>query len=177
MRHDQHIVDLYRSRVTEQLTQCRYNYDYAGRRILEIAPDEHESAKATFINAEVTTLSIDDSHSPDVVADLCGFIPFNDRWFDLVICHEVLEHVADPFAAVKEMRRVLKTGGRLSLTTPFMFRMHGPRPDRWRFTEDGLATLLDKFRDVKIVREYAPKMERQKFKELAPLQYITLAKK
>ena len=54
----------------------------------------------------------------------------------------------DPFAAVREMRRVLKPGSHVFITTPFNLRIHGPLPDCWRFTEHGLRVLL---KDLTIV--------------------------
>ena len=50
---------------------------------------------------------------------------FADESFDAVLCIEVVEHVADPFAATRELRRVLRPGGRLLLTTPFLSQYHG----------------------------------------------------
>ncbi len=40
-------------------------------------------------------------------------IPFKDGSFDFVIARLVLEHLPDPVAAALEMRRVLKTGGKV----------------------------------------------------------------
>jgi ubiquinone/menaquinone biosynthesis C-methylase UbiE len=38
-------------------------------------------------------------------------LPFEDDTFDVVHCHQVLQHVKDPVAILKEMRRVCKPGG------------------------------------------------------------------
>ena len=45
-------------------------------------------------------------------------IPLEDSSIDLVWCSEVLEHVPDTAGLLSEIRRVLRTGGRLLLTTP-----------------------------------------------------------
>ena len=45
-------------------------------------------------------------------------IPFSDETFDIVICNHMLEHVDDPVAALRELRRVLKPGARLICQTP-----------------------------------------------------------
>jgi SAM-dependent methyltransferase len=55
-------------------------------------------------------------------------LPFADGVFDLVLSHEVVEHVADDRASAAEMVRVLKPGGRLVLFCPnrlYPFETHG----------------------------------------------------
>jgi len=47
-----------------------------------------------------------------------GAIPLEDQSVDLVWCSEVLEHVPDTAGLLSEIRRVLRTGGRLLATTP-----------------------------------------------------------
>lgn len=54
--------------------------------------------------------------------------------FDLIICLEVLEHVADWDLAFKNFSRLLKPGGRLLATAPFFFRIHEEPYDFWRPT-------------------------------------------
>ena len=55
-------------------------------------------------------------------------LPFPDDWFDLVLSHEVLEHVQDDRRALEEIVRALKPGGRLALFVPnrgYPFETHG----------------------------------------------------
>ncbi len=61
--------------------------------------------------------------SIDIVSDITS-IPVKEGAFDNVLCTEVLEHVPDPVAALKELVRVLKPGGRLIVTVPFASLTH-----------------------------------------------------
>jgi 2-polyprenyl-3-methyl-5-hydroxy-6-metoxy-1,4-benzoquinol methylase len=45
-------------------------------------------------------------------------LPLEDSAFDLVLCAETIEHVRDVQLFLSEIRRVLRPGGRLALTTP-----------------------------------------------------------
>lgn len=45
-------------------------------------------------------------------------LPFEDNFFDIIICTEVIEHVLVPDKLLAEASRVLKKGGKLILTTP-----------------------------------------------------------
>ena len=53
-----------------------------------------------------------------VAGDAGGPLPWKDRYFNSIVCLEVIEHLPDPLAALKEIHRVLKPGGHLVLTTP-----------------------------------------------------------
>jgi SAM-dependent methyltransferase len=91
---------------------------------------------------------------PDVVGDILR-LPFESHSADAIICKEVLEHVRDPGQAVSEMHRVLKAGGALLGTVPFLHPYHGKKghlPDFWRFTEEGVAELFSGFSSVEIER-------------------------
>jgi len=55
-------------------------------------------------------------------------LPFPDAYFDVVLLHEVLEHVRDDYQAVREAYRVAKVGGRLVIFAPnrlYPFETHG----------------------------------------------------
>jgi SAM-dependent methyltransferase len=65
---------------------------------------------------------------PQVVNAAGEHLPFPNNSFDLVLSHEVLEHVADDAAALREMVRVLRPGGRIVLFVPnrgYPFETHG----------------------------------------------------
>ncbi len=51
-------------------------------------------------------------------ADLNGPLPFPDRFFDLVISLEGIEHLENPFHFLRELARVCRPGGYLLLSTP-----------------------------------------------------------
>lgn len=59
----------------------------------------------------------------DYVSDI-EKIPVKNNSFDVIICTEVLEHVPNPIEALKEMARILKTGGKLLITTPLGSHIH-----------------------------------------------------
>ena len=87
----------------------------------------------------------------DITGDLRA-MPFADGELDAVILTEVLEHCEQPFDAMKEVYRVLKPGGLLLVTSPFVWPWHGTEhyKDFWRFTADAWRLLLKDFQDVKI---------------------------
>ncbi|MFC1814016.1 class I SAM-dependent methyltransferase [Thermodesulfobacteriota bacterium] len=55
-----------------------------------------------------------------IVTDITA-LPFQDNFFDLLICSEVLEHVRDQKAAIYEIIRVLKPGRNLVVSVPRYF--------------------------------------------------------
>ncbi len=50
-------------------------------------------------------------------------IPYDNEYFDLVICNHVLEHVEDDLKGMSEIYRVLKKGGFAILQVPISYKM------------------------------------------------------
>ena len=63
-------------------------------------------------------------------------MPFRDAAFDVVLCQMGLQFFHDKLAGLREMRRVLCTGGRVCVTVP------GPRPPMFGIMSDALARHL-----------------------------------
>jgi glycosyltransferase involved in cell wall biosynthesis len=148
---DEDHLRLIRSSVSSFLADCGRRFDGPGR-LLDIAPQNSEGAVPYFLQAKIETVDIDPQSGATYICDLChsndDLLPAGA--FDWIVCTEVLEHVLDPFAAVREIRRLLKPSGHAFITTPFNFRIHGPLPDCWRFTEHGLRALLKDFTIVSL---------------------------
>ncbi len=71
-------------------------------------------------------------------------IPFEDGRFDSLLCTEVLEHVFNIEELLAEFNRVLKTGGKALITTPFMWEEHEMPYDYARYTTPALEFLYKK---------------------------------
>lgn len=124
----------------ERIRQFFATSEHQGR-VLEVSGDKG-AVWAMFDPTKIEYVSTDPSLVD--VQDL----PYGDAEFDYVICDQVIEHVRDPFMAVKELHRVLKSGGWLVLATAFMDPIHergDNTTDFWRFTPRGLALILQDF--------------------------------
>lgn len=99
---------------------------------------------------KVTSFDISEDREPDVVGDLHTY-DFGENKFDTIVLSEVLEHLHSPHLGVENIYRSLKPGGRLILTTPFIFPIHDRPYDFYRYTKYGLEHLLSDFEDVKIM--------------------------
>ncbi len=74
-------------------------------------------------------------------------LPFGDDSVDGIFIMLVLEHVPDPFAIAREIRRVLKKDGFVVATLPFMQVLHENPKDYFRFTPDGIRSVFQGFED------------------------------
>lgn len=124
--------------VRKPLVEWLRAQDTAGRRILDVGCGDRPY-REIFPGA----VGLDVPANP--LADLHGSIdaiPVEDASFDLVLCLQVLEHVPDPQAAIRELRRVVRPGGRVLLSTHGVYPFHPNPEDLWRWTHRGLERLF-----------------------------------
>jgi hypothetical protein len=170
---DEDHLKMIRNNVKSFIKEISENFDAKDTILLDVAPQDYLGAKEFFVNTKIETLDIDPDAGADYIADICnnntGIIP--DNYFNYVLLTEVLEHTLNPFDAIKEIERILIMDGLLFITVPFNFRIHGPLPDCWRFTEHGIKALLGNFEIIKIEALETPQ------RELMPIQYKIIARK
>jgi ubiquinone/menaquinone biosynthesis C-methylase UbiE len=104
----------------------------AGSRVLDVgagsAPYRALFAHCDYKTQDFAQLREDQlrygGYAPIDVVSEANALPIPDASFDVVICTEVLEHVPEPIAVVRELGRVVAPGGRLILTAPLGSGIH-----------------------------------------------------
>jgi len=106
-------------------------------------PPENEADSWLYIN-------LDPKAIPNIFADVTQ-TPLRGESVDCIICTEVLEHLPNPQACVDEAHRLLRKGGVVFASVPFIYPVHADPFDFQRFTEDGLRKLFGDFSSVEII--------------------------
>ena len=111
---------------------------------------------ANIKSKNITTVDVNDfGDYPDIIYDICSD-PDEEliERFDKIICLAVLEHVYDPFQAVKNIKLMLKEDGILYGYVPYLFYYHAPSDlkfqDYFRFSKDALSYLFKDFKSLEI---------------------------
>jgi len=94
---------------------------------------------------EYVGMEISDKFRPDIVGDIKDMSIIGSNEFDSLLSSQVIEHVDDIDLVFSEFQRILKPGGYLCLTFPFIARLHGSPYDYWRFSENGIKFLFNKY--------------------------------
>lgn len=98
-----------------------------------------EGCGARYIGIDISQNS---GRSVHFLSSLAG-LGLADECIHLVLVTEVLEHVADAWSAFREIARVLRPGGYVILTSPFMYPLHEEPRDYERHTGQGLGILSE----------------------------------
>jgi predicted SAM-dependent methyltransferase len=104
--------------------------------------DMHDIFKRMGI--EYINLDIQDGEGVDIVDDACEMVKVADESCGSILCTEMLEHVHYPFKVITQCMRVLKPGGVIFVSAPFLYPEHSAH-DLWRFTPQGMKFLMKDF--------------------------------
>jgi SAM-dependent methyltransferase len=117
-----------------------------GARVLDVGAGDAPYAEL-FAHTEYVTLDWESSPHEGAraasVSASADAIPLPDASFDVIVLTQVLEHVRAPADVMIEIARVLRPGGRLFATVPFVWELHEEPHDYWRFTRYALGALLE----------------------------------
>lgn len=162
--------------------------DKLGDDVLEIGSRIHNPAAWYLVNRDLaqgqwTGIDMQPGQGVDLVADMHNLPADWQGRFSGVLCSEVLEHVARPWLALPEVRRVIRPGGWIIVTTLLTFHIHGYPSDYYRYTDAGLRLLLEDAGFVDIAIEYGgdtvlqlKNHDEQVFQKRVPLQIFGVAR-
>lgn len=122
---------------------------------LEIGSLDVNGAVKNVILDQVGYIGLDmrEGKNVDVVANSHN-IPFENEYFDNVLCLDTLEHDDKFWLTIPEMIRVCKTGGIIVIAVPGIgFRLHEHPLDYWRFTRYAITSLLTELNNIEIIED------------------------
>ncbi len=96
------------------------------------------------LGAEAVSADINEEKLDFAQVDMEQPLPFEDSYFDIIVCCEGIEHVFSPFNLFSEFARVLKKGGILVITTPNVQNLYS----RWQFLCTGYLFQFDPFNKI-----------------------------
>jgi SAM-dependent methyltransferase len=117
-----------------------------GARVVDIgagdAPYRHLFQHMDYVTVDWEQSPHDGARRSDIIAS-ADSIPLPDASVDAVVMTEVLEHITNPSATLREMARILKVDGQILLTVPFVWILHEMPHDYYRYTPSALRNLLE----------------------------------
>jgi SAM-dependent methyltransferase len=137
--------DFYGRRVLKLIEAGLQSFDKESH-LLDIGAGSRKYAKIVErLNLRYTSCDLPGSPNEKNQDFLCDAseLTVSNCSYELCLHIQVLEHLRWPQISIDEVARVLKPGGRLLLSTNFLYPIHGEPYDYFRFTKHGLESLLE----------------------------------
>lgn len=132
-----------------QLAYLRHWVPAVDGPVLEVGSRDYGSTasyREFYSGSEYVGLDMSEGKGVDVVANLAHSIePLREDYFGLGICCSVLEHVDKPWVFAANLTRVIRPGGKLYMSVPWVWRYHAYPDDYFRFSHRGVMALFDEF--------------------------------
>lgn len=122
----------------------RYNFYYSRRIFKFLSKNDtilNLGSGNKVIDKSIINVDLFEYKNVDILGDIMN-LPIKSECVDGVINEVTLEHLDHPEKAIGEINRVLKTGGYLCLSVPFLFYYHESPGDYFRWTKSGIKLLL-----------------------------------
>ncbi|MBN2180324.1 MAG: methyltransferase domain-containing protein [Sedimentisphaerales bacterium] len=96
---------------------------------------------------EYIGIDMEDGPGVDIVLDMTADfnkidVKLGKKRFGSIFCLSVLEHCDNPFKMAANLTSLLKPGGKICISAPFAWQIHGYPNDYWRFTPEGVKKLF-----------------------------------
>ncbi len=132
-----------------QLAYLRHWVPKAGGPVLEVGSKDYGSTSTFrdfYAGNEYVGVDMSEGRGVDVVLDLTQSTgTLGDGRFALGICCSVLEHVEKPWLFAVNLTRLIRPGGLLYMSVPWVWRYHAYPDDYFRFSHRGIISLFDGF--------------------------------
>jgi len=158
---------LIRSVVADLLAQVELPDPVVEFGALQVEPAQEGDLRPLFAGRPYLGTDMREGPGVDRVEDLRA-LRFADGEVGTALCLDTLEHCEDPPAACRELQRVVAPGGVCVLSSVMLFGIHGYPGDFFRFTPEGLRSLLGGFDEVSVAGVGDPEI---------PVQVIGVAAK
>lgn len=121
--------------------------DIGSRRYGDRSTSVREILSYSKTDRKIVGIDLQDGENVDVVFDLAtknidDLLQLTDGQFDSIICLSVLEHVPSVWQMATNLQDLLRPGGSLFVSVPFVFRIHHYPLDCWRFTPTAVQHLF-----------------------------------
>ncbi|WFU89460.1 class I SAM-dependent methyltransferase [Rhizobium sp. CC1099] len=113
-----------------------------GGKLLEIGA-QHQPIGKYFPTFDYWSMDIRKTADNVIVGDITNCPEVESESFDLIVSLDVFEHLNRPWKAAEEIKRLLKPGGIVFVTTIFSWRYHPSPIDYYRYSPDALEFLFE----------------------------------